>query len=384
MMSVHSIQEAICGENLDGWLFCNFAHRDRLTDELLSLDKGAVSSRRWFYLVPAEGPPLKIVHAIEKGILDSLPGSVTVYSSREELERSLAFVAGKRLAVLSDPFIQVLSTMDASSWQLIQSSGAECVSAAPLVQRVKGLLDQEGFDTHDRAAEVLYNIVDECWDRVCTAFRTGSRIHEGDLQAYMLERIKDAGLVTDHPPIVAAGPASGDPHYEVKGDGNLIRLGDVLQFDIWAKFPDGIYADISWVGYCGETVPDQIAAYFSSLIAARDLVKPAIEAAFSEGRNIAGAELDALTRAYLLDRFPASSVRHRTGHGIDTDCHGSGTNLDSVEFPDYRYLREGSCFSVEPGIYFENYGFRTEIDISIRDGKPFVSGPGIQTALLTL
>lgn len=384
MMSVPSIQKAICGESLDGWLFCNFAHRDRLTDDLLSLDRAAVSSRRWFYLIPAEGLPVKIVHAIEKGILETLPGSATVYSSREELESALCFLAGKRLAVLSDPYIQVLSTMDASSWRLVQDAGVSCVSAAPLIQRVKGLLDIDGFDTHDRAAAVLYRIVGECWERVREAFRAGDPIHEGDIQTFMLDSLAKAGLETDHPPIVAAGPASGDPHYEVKGRGNLLTYGNVLQFDIWAKYPGGIYADISWVGYCAETVPEPIEKQFSLLLAARDLVKPAIEAAFAAKRDVTGAELDETTRSFLLENFPAAALRHRTGHGIDTDCHGSGVNLDSVEFPDYRTLLEGSCFSVEPGIYFDEFGFRTEIDIYIRNGKPCISGPGVQTALLTL
>lgn len=384
MMSVPSIQKAICGENLDGWLFCNFAHRDRLTDEILGLNRETVSSRRWFYLIPSEGNPVKIVHAIEKGILDSLPGTSTVYSAREELETALCFLEGKRIAVLSDPYIQVLSTMDASSWKLVSASGAECVSAAPVIQRVKGLLTREGIESHEKAAAHLYRIVDECWNLVRQSFSEGTVLHEGDILKAMLDKLEDAGLVTDHPPIVAAGPAAGDPHYEVHGKGNPVRPGDVLQFDIWAKFPEGIYADISWVGYCGKQAPEETTRRFANLLAARDVVKPAIEKAYAEGRSITGSELDALVRKRLLESFSPRDLRHRTGHGIDTDCHGSGVNLDSVEFPDHRLLLEGSCFSVEPGVYFEDCGFRTEIDIYIKNGKPVISGPGVQKELLLL
>ncbi len=384
MMSVPSIQKAICGERLDGWLFCNFAHRDRLTDEILGLKADHVSSRRWFYLVPSEGNPLKIVHAIEKGLLESLPGDTVVYASRAELESALTVVAGKKLAVLVDPYIQVLSTMDAASLALATASGAECVTAAPVIQRVKGILDARGIASHEEAAGHLYRIVHECWDMVRDAFASGKAIREGDVLAAMLDKLAAAGLVTDHPPIVAAGAAAGDPHYEVQGDGNPILAGDVLQFDIWAKKPDGVFADISWVGYCGTTPPAETAKRFSNLLAARDVVKPAIERAFAAGNPVTGSELDAQVRARLLESFPPEAIRHRTGHGIDTDCHGSGVNLDSVEFPDRRLLLEGSCFSVEPGVYFEDCGFRTEIDIYIKDGRPVISGAEIQRELLTL
>lgn len=384
MTTIPSMQRAIREEGLDGWLFCNFHHRDALTDELLQLDVSEVSSRRWFYLLPPEGEPIKIVHAIEQGILDSLPGIPRIYSSREELETILSILNDKRLAVLSDPFIQVLSTMDAASWNLVRESGARLVSAAPLMQRAKGLLDARGFTSHDRAADALHKIVHDAWDFVGMAFREDKALTEGDVLEFMLTALAREGLETDHPPIVAGGSSSADPHYTVRGKGKTLRRGEVLQFDIWAKYPGGIYADISWVGFLGSSPPPELSRTFEELLAARDQVKIAIEAAFAEGKGVTGAELDARVRDYLLARFPAAALRHRTGHGIDTDCHGSGVNLDSVEFPDRRYLLEGSCFSVEPGIYFDDFGFRTEIDISIRGGRPVVSGPGVQRRLLTL
>ncbi|HTZ52617.1 MAG TPA: peptidase M24, partial [Spirochaetia bacterium] len=63
---------------------------------------------------------------------------------------------------------------------------------------------------------------------------------------------------------------------------------------------------------------------------------------------------------------------------------GYGVNLDSVEFPDERLLTEGACFSVEPGVYLEELGMRTEIDCVIHQGKLHIPGPGRQSQLLTL
>ncbi len=391
MSSIDRMQKAILEEKLGGWLFCNFSHRDSLTDTLLSLDPNAISSRRWFYIIPASGIPVKIVHAIEKSILSSLPGDDLCYSTREGLVSCISRFSGLRMAVLSDPFIQVLSTMDAASWNLIRACGIDTVSAAPLVQRIKGILDEKGRASHEKAAHALYGIVHDSWRLVQDAFRNGTPVSEGDIQDFMLSRFEEEGMITDHPPIVACGHNAGDPHYTVPGlprtetgRGAILEKDRVVQFDLWGKPADGIYADISWIGFCGKAVPPEIQRRFTIVIAARDLVKKAIESSIGRGEQITGSELDALVRTFLLENCPSDSVRHRTGHGIDTDCHGSGVNLDSVEFPDNRYLMEGSCFSVEPGIYFTDSGFRTEIDIYIQNGKPVISGGEIQKSLLLL
>lgn len=386
MFCLELTQEAIRGESLDGWLFCNFQHRDRLTDSLLDLDQSIVSSRRWLYFVPSRGEPLKIVHSIEQNILSSLPGKTERYSERTDLETILARFTGLTCAILSDPYLQVLSTVDASSAALFASCGIHTVSAATLIQRIRGVLDSKGIQSHERAAALLYRIVHDAWNFVSASFASGAPAYEVDIQEFMLNALKQAGLVSDHPPIVASGPNSGDPHYSIPVGtrGRQLTSGDVIQFDIWAKELDGIYADISWIGYCGPVVPEHIASRAATIFQARDLVKPAIERSFAAGRDITGKNLDELVRSFILERFPSDAVRHRTGHGIDSECHGSGVNLDSIEFPDERKLLEGSCFSVEPGIYFSDSGFRTEIDIYISQGLPVVSGGPIQTELLTL
>ncbi len=383
MPDLSVFREAIRREELDGWLFCNFAHRDTLTDRLLGLESGSVSTRPWFYAILSDGEPLAIVHAIEPDILRSLPGRTRLYSSRNQLEAALASLSGTRMGVLSDPMIPVLSTMDASSRDLAVQCGIECVSAAPLVQRVHGILDRNGIESHMRAAKSLYSIVHQGWRMIVDAFGASKELCESDVQAALISLLEGEGLVTDHPPIVGAGRSSANPHYSCQEDTRRITRGDIVQFDIWAKYPSGIYADISWVGYCDETVPSPIEREFSLVCTARDLVFSALDEAYRCERRVTGAELDRLVRSFLLQHVPDSALRHRTGHGIDTQCHGSGVNLDSVEFPDHRCILEGSCFSVEPGIYFDTYGFRSEINIFIENGRPVISGGPIQNRLLS-
>jgi Xaa-Pro aminopeptidase len=183
---------------------------------------------------------------------------------------------------------------------------------------------------------------------------------------------------------VAAGANTGNPHYDVQGAGAILREGDVIQIDLWARDsgPGGIYADISWVGVYGTVPLPRFEKAFGDLVAAREGAWNFIRQELAAGRRPAGAEVDKKTREILIDLGYEGALRHRTGHGIDTEVHGSGVNMDSVEFPDSRPLLEGSCFSLEPGIYFPDFGMRTEIDVYIREGRPVISGQDRQFLLL--
>ena len=60
-------------------------HRDPIAYRILGLDEHAHVTRRWVYLIPAQGEPRKLVHRIESGRLDTLPGERQAYSSWAEL-----------------------------------------------------------------------------------------------------------------------------------------------------------------------------------------------------------------------------------------------------------------------------------------------------------
>ena len=378
------IRNAIRGESLDGWLFSNFRHRDRLSDELLDLPSDSVTSRPWVYAVPAEGTPVRIVHAIESGALNSLPGEKKVYAGRGEYLSALGLLAGKEWGAHLSADLPIVSFLDEGSADTFRSAGLRLRSAASLIQRMKGLLDDEGIAGHERAAAGLYAIVAETWAFVDGAFRSGAPLREGDVRSLMLHAMASRSLETDHPPIVAAGKNAGDPHYDFSGQGAPIRRGDVVQLDLWAKEKGrgSAYADISWVGVFAERESERQRKAFGDLIAARDLAVAYIRRALASGRRPSGASVDEAVRSALIAAGYADALRHRTGHGIDTECHGSGANIDSFEFPDPRLLLDGSCFSIEPGIYFDDFGLRTEIDVYLRAGEAIVSGGRIQTEFL--
>lgn len=393
-VKIGEMRQAIRGEGLDGWLFCNFRHRDRLADAILGIDPASINSRLWIYAVPAEGSPmavpLGILHAIEPDSLGSaLPGDRVFYRSREELLARLAPLGGKRWGCHFSPFITAISCLDAGTAATLTGAGLSLVPAEGLIQRFKGLLDPPGMESHERAAVHLYEIVERAWEETRRAFTQGTPLYEGDLQRLMLDEFEKRGLVTGHPPVVAAGKNSGNPHYDPGGGTNPGRgarftVNDVIQFDLWAKEKESsaVYADISWAGVFGGSAPPVVEEAFSHLLRAREGAYRFISDALAAGRRPTGAEVDRASRAILEECGCGNAIRHRTGHGIDTQVHGSGVNMDAVEFPDSRLLLDGSCFSLEPGIYFPDFGMRTEINVYIKDGRPVISGKPRQFTLL--
>ncbi len=390
MFNLQTIQSALqLKPEMHGWMFTNFSHRDTLTDSLLSLSTDIISTRRWVYIVPCTGEPLKIVHAIESSMLESLPGTTLVYSGKIELENILKEYSEKTFALLADSDISVISTVDAGFIQCLHEIKIQTCSAAPLIQITKGLLTKSGIESHERAAALLYKIIKETWNFISSKYKTESTLSEFDVLQYILRKFNDYSLVYHHEPIVAFGKNAGNPHYSVSKDGSAIaQKGDIIQLDIFAKeamakddegniHPENaIYADISWVGVYDTIVPKQYNDSFVNLCQARDIAFILLQKASDDGTlaQVTGFELDKAVREKLIQHGYASVIKHRTGHGIDTACHGSGVNLDSVEFPDKRTVLNGSCFSVEPGIYFEDFGMRTEIDIYIHEDKPIISG----------
>jgi Xaa-Pro aminopeptidase len=203
----------------------------------------------------------------------------------------------------------------------------------------------------------------------------------------MLSEMSKLGLETEGRPIVAAGAHTALAHYEFDGDGAAFQRGDVIQFDLWAREKDAVWADISWAGVFDTQPSPAVSAAWNALVDAREAVVACIDTRLAAGERPTGAMLDDLARRRLQAAGYGAAIAHRTGHAIDTACHGSGVNLDAHEFPDGRRLLDGSCFSIEPGLYFERekpaFGLRTEINMWVFAGKGTVSGGERQRRLLT-
>ena len=93
--------------------------------------------------------------------------------------------------------------------------------------------------------------------------------------------------------------------------------------------------------------------------------------------------MDASARAILERAGYTDAILHRTGHSLGESVHGNGAHLDDYETRDERQLLPGSGFTVEPGLYFESFGVRTEINVVIIGAEARVSGPR-QSAITAL
>lgn len=371
---------------LDGWLFYNQFHRDEISDLALDVPRSAHNSRPWAYVVPADGEPTRIVHAIEPGILAHLPGRLVRCTARGELFAAIgaAFAPGARVAAQFSSAFPVSSFLDHGTAVLVERLGIRLVASDELVVEYLGTLESDGEASHRRAALALHDVVHAAWTRIGAAVAAGRAVHEADVSDWIAELVAEAGLEADEPALVAAGESSADPHYEPVGRGRRLAAGEVVQLDLWAREPGerSVFADISWVGVLAPQPTPEQARVFAAVLAARDRAAAAIDAGLAAG--ITGAEVDRIVRELLGGLGYAGGLRHRTGHAIGTRVHGWGVNLDSVEFPDHRRLREGSCFSIEPGLYLERFGMRTEVDAIVRAGRLALTGGPPQRRLLDL
>jgi Xaa-Pro aminopeptidase len=389
-MNIDAIQAALCDSNIDGWLFYDHHHRDPLAYGILGLDAGMHVTRRWFYLVPAVGEPRKLVHRIEGGRLDTLPGAKAEYSSWQELEAQLEeMLAGvKRIAMQYSPrnAIMYVSMVDAGTVEMVRGMGKEIVSSADLVSQFEAVLTNDQIATHSVAQEKIDRILAEGWKQMGAGAR-GSGTDEFAMVQWLSEAMRREGLVWEHGPNVSCGPNSADSHYEPAADNSTaIRRGDFVLIDIWGKLDqaDSVYYDITWTGVVHREPTEREQQVFHTVRDARDAAIAKVQADFATGRPIAGWEADDAARAVIRAAGFAEWFTHRTGHNIGSDIHGSGANLDNLETHDVRLILPNTCFSVEPGIYFPGeFGVRSEIDMMTRPGLAEVTGR-IQTELVRI
>ncbi len=385
---IEKIQEALKEAGLDGWLFYSFRGSDPIAANILGMaEEGHMATRRWFYYIPQAGEPTRIVHSIERDVIDHLPGKKLIYLPWQQLHQHLRNTMTEdgnkpapRIAMQYSPeaAIPYLSRIDAGTIELIRSFGVEPISSADLVQKFESAWNDEQLDMHEEAARALYAVVRDAFAEIGRRIKAGTPTHEYDIQQYMVERFNERGLITRDPPIVAVNANSASPHYEpTKEKHSPINEGDFVLIDLWAKVdrPGGVYADITWTSFVGSTVPDEVNKVFTIVRDARDAATNFVKDAFSEGRTVYGWQVDDVCRAVIQDAGYGEYFIHRTGHNIHTEVHGNGANIDNLETKDERVLIPRTCFSIEPGIYLEGrFGVRSEIDVYVDKGEARVTG----------
>jgi len=391
-MDLQAIQRALCEQKVDGWLFYDFHNRDPIAYRILGLDLGKLTSRRWYYFVPAQGEAVKLTHAVEKTKLDKLPGKKIIYSAWKQMHQELKNIMGDHTRIMMNysPLnnIPYVSMVDGGTVELIKSLGFEVLSSADLVQQFEAIIDKDLYQSHIAAGEKVQGIKDEAFAEIGNAIREGREVTEYDIQQFIVRRFKEEGMTDDGDhPIVGVNGHPADPHFEPTPENSyVIKRGDTVLIDLWARLdkPGTIYYDITWCAYVGESPPARYVEIFTVVCHARDAAKRFVEDRFARGETCYGWEVDDACRDVVKAAGYGDNFFHRTGHSIGTEVHGSGVNIDNLETKDERSLVPGICFSIEPGIYFEGeMAARTEIDVYITpEGRVVVSGPEQQELVL--
>lgn len=383
-IEISAIQQALRAEGLDGWLLYDFQGSNPVATRMAAGPStgGHLSTRRWFYLIPASGEPRGLVHAIESHNLDHLPGPKTVYAGHAALDAGLAgLLSGvKRVAMEYSPLnaIPYVSRVDAGTIEWIRGLGVEVASSGDLIQQFEARWSDAAIATHRTASEKLYRIKDQAFEAAAQRLRDGVPTTEYELQQLMAGWFRDEGLVADSAPNVSAQENAGNPHYLPTEDRHrAIRPNELLLLDLWGKLttPGAVYADITWIGFTGASVPADMTAAFAAVCAARDAAVALVQDAARAGRDVRGFEADRAARAVLEDAGFGGAILHRTGHSLGQNVHGDGAHLDDYETHDERRLLPGSGFTIEPGLYFEHFGVRTEINVVWTARGPEVTGP---------
>lgn len=373
-MDFAKARRALADGNIGGWLFYYFQNNDPIAARLLGVSPDHFSTRRWFYLLPRRGAPVKIVHAIEPHALDHLPGRRRTYASWKSLHARLG-AALKGLPTVAMQYspradVPTVSRVDAGTVELVRSLGPRVVSSGDLIQRLECVLTPAQAAQHARTARQLRRIVLDAFAFAGKTLRAGKKLTEGGLQKEIIRGYRRHGLLSNSPPIVAVNGHSGRPHYVLQGEGAAIRKGDWLLLDIWAKpdSPQGVYADITWCGYAGITVPAKYEERFRLVARARNAALALVDKRCREGKPLAGWEVDRAARRVIERAGQSGRFIHRTGHSMHTDDHAAGANMDSLESRETRRVLPGTLFSIEPGVYGKDFGVRSEINVYI-DGK---------------
>jgi Xaa-Pro aminopeptidase len=382
-LDVRAVQKALRSEHLDGWLLYDFHGSNPIAATLAGLTDGShMTTRRWFYLIPAAGEPRGLVHAIERHNLDGLPGAKAVYTTREQLDAALTQLLHglTRIAMEYSPdcAIPYLSRVDAGTAESVRRRGVEIVSSGDLVQQFEATWGEAQLASHCKASAALHRIKDRAFAAVTTSLRGRQRLSEYDVQQQMVRWFDEEGLVSDSPPVVAIGANAGNPHYLPTADAAMPIVADeVLLLDLWGKLrePGAVFADITWVGVTGGTVPAEPARAFRAVVEARDAAIALVEESARNDRDLRGWQVDRAARAVLEQAGYANHVLHRTGHSLGENVHGNGVHLDDFETHDDRRVLPGAGFTIEPGLYFETFGVRTEINMFRTHHEAMVTGP---------
>ncbi len=373
---VARVQAALAERDLDGWLLYEFRGQNWISAQLLGT---GWTTRRSYVLVPREGRPKALVHAIEHAAWRHWPWEIESYAGWREMEAKLGELLGgcDRVALETSPgaAVPTVDLVPAGTVEAIRAAGVEPVSSGDLISLFFSAWTEEQLVDHRRTAEAIAGIAKGGFEEAAQAIRNGEPHTEGSLTRWILEQMNRAGVTVDPDTHVAVGAGAADPHYSPAGEGETIGAGEVLLIDLWGRSSESmVFADQTWMGAMAPSVDDRTRRVWTTVRDARDAGIALLKERAAAGEPIRGFEVDDACRRVIAEAGYGDFFIHRTGHSMDRKLHGSGPNLDNLETRDDRILVPGVGFSVEPGIYLPgDLGMRSEINVHFGVDGPEVT-----------
>jgi Xaa-Pro dipeptidase len=137
--------------------------------------------------------------------------------------------------------------------------------------------------------------------------------------------------------------------------------GDAIVIDFGGRF-EHYYSDMTRTIHLGPPDPEFLRVY--------DLVRTAHAKALAAIEpGIPLGELDAIARDHIAQAGYGPYFNHRLGHGLGTDVHEEPYLLSGNR----DRLRNGMCFSIEPGVYLPGrFGVRIEDCVIVQESGPLI------------
>ena len=384
LADITAVQGLLAVQRLDGWLLFDRDGENPIAVRLVAPE--GHPTRPWFYMIPARGNPIVLVHTAEQRSFDHLAGAKITYQGYRDLDKQLRVVLKgvKSVAVeySAKAAVPSVSRVDAGTLEVIRAAGVQVKSSDTLVQFTKAIWGDAGRTAHYVAVHHLALLRKEALAFVAKQLQDqrhgAAPVTEYDVQQRIVKGMAMRGLV-GAPPVVAAGANTADPYYVPSADKTAaIKRGDLIVISLAAKLdkPEGIYAAETWCAIADATVPEPIAKAFETASLARDQAMALIGDRARKHRPVTGAEVDDVTRAFIKKAGFSDRVLHRTGHSIDNDLQGGGADLDDLEVKDSRILTPGTGFTIGPGLYFPGqFGVRAEVSVYFAPGGPEITTP---------
>jgi Xaa-Pro dipeptidase len=391
-MKIEEIQAHIAEQNADAWILVDYENRNKT---LVALLGEKMLTRKILMVIPKTGKPYLITHIIDTVYLnDSVTKArfdLVVYKTWREMlaleKRYFSAYKTVLMDVSENGLLPRVSLADYGSVDYVKSLGLEVLSSGDLLQELTAVYSKRAYELQLKADALTLAIKDEAFQKIKELILKNGETDELEIQKFIADRFHQEGMVYDDPPLVAIGKNASNPHYTPTPESHAkIHQGDLVLIDMWAKMddPEGVYADITWMGYVGAEVPEVYAKRFAIVKAARDAVIAFLKKEIPL-RPVAAYEADDVAREVITKAGYGDYFIHRVGHNIAVDVspHGPGANLDDYESHDTRHLLEGTSFSDEPGIYAPDFGVRSETNLHILNHQAVVVA-GLQDKIIPI